>query len=447
METMDGSEKAGMSMSKECVITKLQQIIYGLNLAAVCFVSGIMMYSMFKIVDTMYAGQFLRMIGRRPWQPELMMAVAVICYFSLVFFSCLGQTCDQREREIRNVILFLEVLFCIGSSVAMNMNYNGLVLLAVADMVRGQKGSRQKFVMGSAIIGLYTILDYNLMGIHFSMIPLDTFIFCFSTGIQAMIRGTVSIFRSLNLVLFILYLTMLIQGEYQERERIQNLNEQLEEANRKLKLYAEEAERNAETRERNRLAREIHDTLGHALTGIVAGVDACLMTIDISTEATKKQLEKIGDVARQGITDVRRSVRKLRPDALEKLELEDAITGMLENLAATSGVKVMFQNQVKPFQFHEDEEEVIYRVIQEATTNAVRHGHADKIWITITKENAWLTITVKDNGVGCGEMKEGFGLKHMKERLSLLNGTLEYNGENGFLIVAGIPIRWGEEKG
>lgn len=301
--------------------------------------------------------------------------------------------------------------------------------------------------MGSAIIGLYTILDYNLMGIHFSMIPLDTFIFCFSTGIQAMIRGTVSIFRSLNLVLFILYLTMLIQGEYQERERIQNLNEQLEEANRKLKLYAEEAERNAETRERNRLAREIHDTLGHALTGIVAGVDACLMTIDISTEATKKQLEKIGDVARQGITDVRRSVRKLRPDALEKLELEDAITGMLENLAATSGVKVMFQNQVKPFQFHEDEEEVIYRVIQEATTNAVRHGHADKIWITITKENAWLTITVKDNGVGCGEMKEGFGLKHMKERLSLLNGTLEYNGEDGFLIVAGIPIRWGEEKG
>ena len=88
METMDGSEKAGMSMSKECVITKLQQIIYGLNLAAVCFVSGIMMYSMFKIVDTMYAGQFLRMIGRRPWQPELMMAVAVICYFSLVFFNC-----------------------------------------------------------------------------------------------------------------------------------------------------------------------------------------------------------------------------------------------------------------------------------------------------------------------------------------------------------------------
>ncbi|MGN0372153.1 MAG: sensor histidine kinase [Enterocloster sp.] len=432
-------------MSRESVITRLQQTIYGLNLAAVCFVSGIIMYSMFQIVDIMYAEQFLRMIGRRPWQPELMTAVAVICYLLLVFFSCLGQTCSRKERGIRNVILFLEVLFCIVSTVAMNMNYNGLVLLVVADMVRGQKGSRQKLVLGIAIIGLYTILDYNLMGIRFSMIPLDTFIFCFSTGIQAVIRGTVSVFRSLNLVLFVLYLTMLIQGEYQERERIQTLNDQLEEANRKLKEYAIEAERNAEMRERNRLAREIHDTLGHALTGIVAGIDACLMTIDISTDATKKQLERIGDVARQGITDVRRSVKKLRPDALEKKELEEAITGMLENMGAASGAKVMFENQVHPFKFHEDEDEVIYRVVQEATTNSVRHGHADRIWITITKENEWLTITVKDNGIGCGEVKEGFGLKHMEERLSLLNGTLEYHGEEGFLLIARIPIRWGEE--
>jgi signal transduction histidine kinase len=238
---------------------------------------------------------------------------------------------------------------------------------------------------------------------------------------------------------------MLIQGEYQEKERIQVLYAQLSEANQKLKEYAAEAEKNAETRERNRLAREIHDTLGHALTGIVAGIDACLLTIDISTDMTKAQLEKIGNVARQGITDVRRSVNKLRPDALEKMDLENAIAKMVEDMKATAGVDVEFYNEVHPLKFHEDEEEVIYRIIQESTTNAIRHGHADHIQIAVTKVNEWLTIAVKDNGIGCKSIKEGFGLKHMQERLSLLNGQLEYNGDDGFLIYAQIPIRWGEE--
>ncbi len=143
--------------------------------------------------------------------------------------------------------------------------------------------------------------------------------------------------------------------------------------------------------------------------------------------------------------DVRRSVSKLRPDALEKLKLEDAVVKMLKDMGAASGTDICMENQVKPFQFHEDEEEVIYRVIQEAATNAIRHGRAKHIWIRISKAEQWLTIEVKDDGAGCGLIHEGFGLKHMEERLSLLDGTLEYDGKDGFLITARIPIRWGEE--
>jgi len=337
------------------------------------------------------------------------------------------------------------MFFCIGTTIAMNMNYNGLVLLVVADMVRGQKGSRQKVILGIAVVCLYTIVNYNLTGSYFNMIPWESYLTCFRTSTQAFLKGLLSVFSSMNLVLFILYMTMLIQGEYRERERFQTLNEQLEEANKKLKEYAVEAEKNAEVRERNRLAREIHDTLGHSLTGIVAGIDACLTMIDISPNATKQQLEKISNAARQGMTDVRRSVSKLRPDALEKLELEAAIIKMLQDTGAASGTDIQFQNQVKPLKFHEDEEEVIYRVVQEATTNAIRHGHAKKIWIHISKAEQWLTITVKDNGAGCDSVHEGFGLKHMEERLSLLDGSLKYDGKDGFLITARIPIRWGEE--
>ncbi|MCI8297141.1 MAG: sensor histidine kinase [Lachnospiraceae bacterium] len=434
-------------MSRERVFTSLQQAAYILNLAAVCLVAGSMAYSIQAVVDAMEAEAFLELVRVRPWKPQTMLATALICYLCLVFLSCLGQLWEHKRRALRNTVMVLEMLFCIGATVAMNMDYNGLVLLVVADMVRGQKGSKQKVVLGVAIVGLYTIVNHNLTGAYFNMIPWEQFLTAYGASTQAFLRGTLSVFSSMNLVLFILYMTMLIQGEYRERERIQNLNDQLEEANQKLKEYAAEAEKNAEMRERNRLAREIHDTLGHALTGIVAGIDASLTMLDIAPEAAKQQLMKIGEVARQGITDVRRSVSKLRPDALEKFDLERAVTKLLEDTSAASGAEITFDHQVTPLKFHEDEEEAIYRVVQEATTNAIRHGHATKIHIAISKVGQWLTITVKDNGTGCGAVEEGFGLKHMQERLELLNGSLSYDGRDGFWIEARIPIRWGEEYG
>ncbi len=432
-------------MSRERVITNLQQAVYLLNFVVVCLVAGSMTLSIFRIVDAMDAEAFLSLIQVRPWRPWTILVMSVAGYLYLVLCSCLGQFWEDKGRYVRFLITFWEMVLCIGTTVAMNMNYDGLVLLVVADLVRGQKGSRQKLILGIAVVGLYTIVNYNLIGPYFNVIPWDVFLTAYRASTQAFLRGSLSVLSSMNLVLFILYMTMLIQDEYQERERIQNLNEQLAQANQKLKEYAAEAEKNAEIRERNRLAREIHDTLGHSLTGIVAGIDACLTMLDISPEATKKQLVKIGDVARQGMTDVRRSVRKLRPDALEKLDLEEAVVKMLRDTQAASGARIHFQNQAGSLKFHEDEEEVLYRVVQEATTNAIRHGHAGEIWISISMAEQWLTIHVKDNGTGCEHVTEGFGLKHMQERLNLLEGTLEYGNQEGFFIIARIPIRWGEE--
>lgn len=315
-----------------------------------------------------------------------------------------------------------------------------------ADMMRGERGGNQKLMFGLSVVILSTVLDFDLVGERFFMISWDMFLAVFETDMQAVLKSIRSILVSTNLVLFIWYTALLIQEEYRERERIQSLNGQLELANRKLKSYAIEAEKNAEVRERNRLAREIHDTLGHALTGIIAGLDAAVMMMDIAPDSAKKQLEKVSEVAREGMTDVRRSMNSLRPDALEKLELEDAIRKMLKDMGETAKVEIVFDNQVHPLNFHEDEEEVIYRVIQEATTNAIRHGKASYIKIGISKVDQWLTIAVKDNGCGCSEVKPGFGLKHMRERLAMLNGTLECSSESGFLVAANIPIRWGERN-
>src|SRR5699024_7708086 len=100
------------------------------------------------------------------------------------------------------------------------------------------------------------------------------------------------------------------------------------------------------------------------LTGIATGLDACLALMDISPEQTKKQLELLSKVSREGIKDIRRSVNELRPDSLERLSLEVAIRKMVTEMSQVSDVKIYFETDEKHLKFDEDEENAIYRVIQ-----------------------------------------------------------------------------------
>ena len=96
-----------------------------------------------------------------------------------------------------------------------------------------------------------------------------------------------------------------------------------------------------------------------------------------------------------------------------------------------------------------DEEDALYRVVQEGLTNAVRHGRADRISVRVTRTGDLVTVSIRDNGTGCAKLEEGFGLRHMRERLNMLGGTLSYgnldsdaqDGYTGFFITVGLPIR------
>ena len=203
---------------------------------------------------------------------------------------------------------------------------------------------------------------------------------------------------------------------------------------------------NATLMERNRIAREIHDTLGHTMTGLSAGIDACIALIDYSVDETKKQLSIISGVARQGLKDVRRSMKKLRPDTLERESLESAIEKLITETMSTSKVSIEFQSFLPSLVFEDDEEDTIYRIVQEGITNAIRHGHASRIFINFKKVDIWLVIRIRDNGIGCKDIHKGFGLTHMKERVDMLHGTVTYSSNNGFQVVAKLPIRWRNEE-
>ena len=237
------------------------------------------------------------------------------------------------------------------------------------------------------------------------------------------------------------YMVLFISQQTSEKQEILNLNQQLQQANEQLRIYAEESAHTAQVQERNRLAREIHDTLGHVLTGITAGADACIQMMDDSPEMARHQMELIADTARNGMNDVRRSVKALRPDSLEKENLSGALNKMCTSMAQSSGAQIQLEESLAGLTLSQDEEDCVYRTVQEGITNAIRHGHATRVQVRCHIEDGVLEVSVRDNGIGCKSVTPGFGLQHMQERMLMLGGTFWYENSDGFCIRAEIPLR------
>lgn len=439
-------------MENNKVLSYIHIFMCGLNFIIIYFIAWIMSRSIIMICRGMEAKEFLSRLTVIPSRPGQIMWMSMTVYLLLLGVIYIRAKLPKAHEGYHIWLAVLEILFCIVIMRSIDMSYSGVVLLVIADLVQWFQSKRQKVLFFICMISLYIISDYNVIESVMPMAAFDDFLFYYNIEYQGILKGIKSALTSVNVMAFILYVVILIQTQLQENERIRSLNEQLNTANEQLqvmngqlKVYAMESEKMAETRERNRLAREIHDTLGHALTGICAGIDACLALIDCSPEMTKQQLNRIGDVARQGIKDVRRSVSKLRPDALERLSLREALEQMVLEMRQAANTQIGLNIQVETLKFNADEEDMVYRIVQEGITNAVRHGKASRIDISITKKDEWLTLMIQDNGIGCSNIAEGFGLRHMQERIALLNGTIEYNGENGFTVIARIPIRWGED--
>jgi len=430
---------AGVYVQEERRLEWLHGLLGLYNGMVVLLMAGFMSLTQEKIVGTMSAHAFLTTLPIVPLPALKGFLLAIGAYTLLIilgrFYRYGGMTAGQRR-----LIFAAEIGICMLLMKSLNLAYDGVVLLAVADLMHRYHGENQSWLLLGAMVGIYFMANYNLAIFQRHVAPFDMFAAYYRPEVQSVLLAIKNAFESLNIVLFVLYLVLLVQSKHHEKERIASLNKQLEEANVRLRAYALEAEHTAETRERNRLAREIHDTLGHTLTGIVAGLDACIVLVDTVPTAAKKQLEKIRETARHGIVDVRRSVKKLRPDDLEKMPLQQAVKKVIAEFAASSGVDIHLVELGWPEKLREDEEEVIYRIVQEGITNARRHGKATKITITCGLEPGRFYIMIADDGQGCADLKPGFGLRHMEERLDLLHGRMRYWSDKGFTLEATIPM-------
>lgn len=410
------------------------------NGMVVTLAAAFMSITQLKVIQTYNARAFLEQLAAIPLPPLTGFLLTVTSFLILAGLGWLYRE-GNVPPTMRYICLSLEIVACVVIMRSLNLAYDGVVLLVVADLLHRYSGRHQLILLTVAMLGLYAIVDYNIVSLEYHIAPFNAYAAYYAAGPRAWILTLHNAFVSLNLILFVFYLTLLIRQNHQEKQRIASLNAQLEEANTRLRAYAIEAEAMAETRERNRLAREIHDTLGHALTGIAAGLDATSFLVDIAPDKAKEQLSKIKETALRGLKDVRRSVRKLRPDDLEQLPLHQAIEHMIDDFSASTGMKIDFEILQWPERLRPDQEEVLYRIVQEGMTNARRHGHAHHLTITIGTRRGIIYLLLADDGQGADirRLQKGFGLRHMQERLALLHGKLRYWSDRGFTLEAIMP--------
>ena len=328
---------------------------------------------------------FLKKVNTLPPVPEKMLLTSLSFF---VFLMALMYMHDNYEMKRQWYIIVMEFICTVSVIAALQVNYNGIILLFVAHIMKSFEGSSKKLlplILGSTF---FLIFDFNVCSNIIKITSFETYAEYYIGTVAAVLILIKNLFATLNIILFIVYTILHLREQMDEKDEINSLNERLQAANRELENYAAESEKLAQTRERNRLAREIHDTL-------------------------------------------------------EQRDLLSAVHKMISQMSAASKAKIILDNSAGRLALGEDEEEVIYRIIQESITNSIRHGKADTVRIWMTREYNIVTITIKDNGVGASNIEPGFGITHMKERLDMLGGKIQVDGSDGFCVVAEIPIRWG----
>jgi signal transduction histidine kinase len=198
----------------------------------------------------------------------------------------------------------------------------------------------------------------------------------------------------------------------------------------------------AQELERRRLARELHDETGQALTSILLGLKGIEEARDGGD--VRQATEQVRELVVGTLQDVRRLAVELRPKALDDFGLVPALERLVENFREQTGMTVQLEARLGPERLPGEVETALYRITQEALTNVVKHARARRVSIVLTRRDGSATAVIEDDGRGIGDADdtEGLGLLGMRERLELINGKLsiESSEETGTAIVAEVPI-------
>jgi two-component system, NarL family, sensor histidine kinase DesK len=203
--------------------------------------------------------------------------------------------------------------------------------------------------------------------------------------------------------------------------------------NRKLRKANEEIEHLAKVAERERIARDLHDVLGHTLSVITLKSELAGKLMDRDPQRAAQEIHEVEEISRQALSDVRDAIRGYRSQGLlaelarAKSTLETAGLTVECDAAASVNIPAM-------------QESILSLAVREAVTNIVRHAHARTCRMRLEQQNGSCRLQISDDGRGCNG-NEGNGLRGMRERVEMVGGTLQRIGESGTTVTITLPLK------
>jgi signal transduction histidine kinase len=240
---------------------------------------------------------------------------------------------------------------------------------------------------------------------------------------------------------------MVMRQQQLQRARAEALVREIEVAHDQLRAYADQVEELTITRERNRMAREIHDTLGHYLTVLAVQLETAIKLEERHDAGLHGELVEARRVASECLMEVRRSVAALRPVDLTGTSFEGALEHLVAEFQTTApGAEVALDVEGATQALAPELRLALYRCAQEALTNIRKHAAASKVLVRVRVDDAAAELTVLDNGQGASSRADGhapgYGLLGMTERIALLGGTARASAEpgRGWRVEVRVPL-------
>lgn len=280
-------------------------------------------------------------------------------------------------------------------------------------------------------------LDKELILLHFVVYMISFTALVNYSSPKSAYNDFINILLNFFMPCLVLFLFRSVIGDKIEYEK---LNEELAEANRTLKDYADKIEELAKDKERNRIAQELHDSMGHSLMALNMNLEYAESVISTNTEKAKEVIHKTRDMAKDCVKDLRRVVTLLK-DTPPAGQLREAINELFHHFKENSGVRFCLSMDDSIEEESPDTKGCIYKIIREAITNGIKHGGATWFTVDILEKEENISLRVENNGAGNENIIKSDGITGMEERVKLLGGSIEFisSQEGGFAVEAVVP--------
>ncbi|SHK61732.1 Signal transduction histidine kinase [Clostridium cavendishii DSM 21758] len=344
------------------------------------------------------------------------------------------------------VIIFITLLNCLSEDICFQVC--SIFLISIIFIVVIEKISNSKYILclflffslgsilyNSCFIALLSLVVFDFCVVDLNKVSLAIIVI---QGVCISNKPNLYIYIALTIISIIFSRTVNSNRnkqvkylEWLDNER--KLRYELEDARRKLINTSNDIAYLTEVRERNRIAREIHDNVGHSLSGVLIKLRAAEKLQDVDREKSRLFLRDSIERLSEAVIEIRETVHNLKPKESSSISYLERIINEFKFCKVNLSLNGDFIDIGIQYL------EVIISSVKEALTNVSRYSKATKVDINIDINENYIRLYIKDNGIGCQRIKEGMGLSGMRERLKQLGGSLSVSSDNGFMIVGIIP--------